>query len=372
MPNTDPRPFLKKCLLFPVPLIVLLVLYYLVELFLLPVDFYTFRVWEALYVKKYTGLLPGFFYPNRKLRKIEEGDIAHGTPWAVRRPAEWETDEFGYRNRDPHPAPYDILVTGDSFAAGCSVSQEETLSEVLARRLGRKVYSFAPVFDPCPLDRFFREKRFETDPPKVVLLVLLERNITSLGPPVPPAPEKKGEGTRLLEKLDRFPWFRETLVLGDRLDKAMLWNDWSARRQGPDMKRILGNTTDPGRILFYFGDEANRPVSREQVEKCARTLRLYRDLLEARHIHFLFCPVPNKESVYFDYLPSGKGNDFLERLQKELERRKVETLDVKKAFRGRYRKDRSFLYRKDDGHWNPQGIGITAGLIAKVLKAKAW
>src|SRR5260221_6112119 len=92
-------PFIKKLLLFSIPIFVLFFAYYCLELFILPMDFFNFRAWESLYVKKYVDLLPGFVYPNVKLIKTEEGDIGHGSSWATHRIAEWETDQFGYRNR---------------------------------------------------------------------------------------------------------------------------------------------------------------------------------------------------------------------------------------------------------------------------------
>ena len=66
------RKFLFKSNLFLLPFFLALCL----ELFILPMDFFTFRVWEAIVVRKYRNLFPGHFYPNMEITKIEEGDLA--------------------------------------------------------------------------------------------------------------------------------------------------------------------------------------------------------------------------------------------------------------------------------------------------------
>jgi hypothetical protein len=46
------------------------------KLFVLPIDFFTIRPWEAVIVRKMKMLLPGPFYPYMKINRIEQGDVA--------------------------------------------------------------------------------------------------------------------------------------------------------------------------------------------------------------------------------------------------------------------------------------------------------
>src|SRR5882672_8068839 len=138
---TDPIRFFKKLGLLGAPLMVL----YVIELFFLPIDRFTFRVWEALYAGENTSLfLPGPFYPASQLSKIEKGDLAPHSPLAVEKNVVWQIDDYGYRDDFSPAAPPKIVIVGDSIVAGSSLSQQETLAVQLSKKLGKPVYSFAP------------------------------------------------------------------------------------------------------------------------------------------------------------------------------------------------------------------------------------
>src|ERR1051325_9137182 len=119
--------YLLKLGLFLLPLLAL----FLVELFVLPIDFFTFRCWEALRVDIDGSLgLPGPFYPNRHLIKYEAGDkLGFRDPNRLK--AEWFTDEFGFRNRPcaRPPQQFDYVLLGDSNMVGSALDQAETLAE---------------------------------------------------------------------------------------------------------------------------------------------------------------------------------------------------------------------------------------------------
>ena len=95
------RKFILRFTLFLSPFL----LFVGIEVFLLPVDRFTFRVWEALVVRKFELLLPGPFYPNMRVSKEEEGDLAHHTKFAQKRRVDWVTDTHGYRHKESGRCP---------------------------------------------------------------------------------------------------------------------------------------------------------------------------------------------------------------------------------------------------------------------------
>ncbi|MGB9628950.1 MAG: hypothetical protein ACPL6D_09830, partial [Thermodesulfobacteriota bacterium] len=127
--------FSLKLALFLLPILTALT----VELFVLPMDFFTFRVWEAIVVRKFKNLFTGPFYPNINLTKVEEGDLTHHTKFSKKKKVKWITDRYGYRKINTN-GPFRIVIAGDSNIAGSGLSQEETLSEVLENQLKVKVY----------------------------------------------------------------------------------------------------------------------------------------------------------------------------------------------------------------------------------------
>lgn len=140
--------------------------WYLLELFVLPIDTFTFRPWEALYVANFPIKAMGRFYPNQHLVKYSVGSHDHSNeivnPQLKRE--EWFTDENGYRNRPraAHPERYDVLLWGDSNIVGAFNDQENILSEVLERRCDCSVYNLgnaegrAWVVDPNMAGRWPR------------------------------------------------------------------------------------------------------------------------------------------------------------------------------------------------------------------------
>ena len=143
---------------------------YFVELYVLPINFFTFRLYEALKVEK---ILPGSFYPNMKVSMVETGDLGHHTKYAVKKNVEWETDRYGYRKKDTGVNRYQVVIVGDSNVVGSSLNQPDMISEVLERRLKISAYPFTG-------DDFLNTKRFIDNPPDIVILESIERNIPAL------------------------------------------------------------------------------------------------------------------------------------------------------------------------------------------------
>ena len=156
------RKFLFKSNLFLLPFFLALCL----ELFILPIDFFTFKVWEAIVVWKYRTFFAGHFYPNMEIAKIEEGNLAPHTRFAIKKKVRWMTDRYGYRKQNTDLQKHKIVIIGESNIAGSSLTQEEILSEVLEVQLKVSVYPYAPVGG---INSFLRNKRFVENSPDIVI-----------------------------------------------------------------------------------------------------------------------------------------------------------------------------------------------------------
>ena len=112
-----------------------LVLLGICEATFLPLTQFTFRAWEGLWVNLLNVSMPGPFYPNLDLTIWETTDQRTKAPKT--RHNHWITDSYGQRNRrlPVFGEKYGVIV-GDSNVAGCSLSQEQMLSEVLTEKTG--------------------------------------------------------------------------------------------------------------------------------------------------------------------------------------------------------------------------------------------
>ena len=359
--------FVLRVLLFLVPFAALLA----IEIALLPIDFFTFRAWEALKAESMSRYLPGYFYPDKSITKVEEGDLGHHSVNAVKRKVEWRTDQGGYRN-SWQAGECGTLIIGDSNGVGTGLTQEDTPAQALARELGVKVYSFAPG----SVNAYLKEQWFLDHPPSLVILLSIERQVVTLRPVKkelvsPSAFERQLIRARPLMSGSRM--VQRIAIPVDRAFKAIMLHYMRA-----EIRRSLSFSTPPAgsgvgqkRILFLppelFGHEVPEPLLRESVKVIAG----YRDAFQRRGVRFVFLPIPDKENIYHDLVPLKKKPLFLTRLIPALRREGIETVDILNAFDETYRERGPVLYLPDDTHWGAEGVRIAARLIKQEIAGKA-
>jgi alginate O-acetyltransferase complex protein AlgJ len=360
MKNNNIKRFLIAFLIFTVPLILLFV----IELYVLPIDFFTFRVWEALRVKEVNQPdLPGPFYPNIKIQTWEVGDLAPHTRDAICKNVFWQTDAYGYR-ATPGNKEVEVLIIGDSNAAGSTQSQDETLAAVLEKKLRQGVYSLAPA----SINDFFSALRFKKHLPKIVLLERIERHLSWEGLPQVDyeklhAFEKYNPGKNAQNTMHLDSWFNAKVKYPfytslDRLWSSNMWNNLKSRMGLVNKPAYFNNQS----TYFLQGELANTQRTEEEINTVVKILEEYNRIFKEMHIRFIFMPIPNKETIYFDLLPSKKKPDFLRRLFPKLKEKGIEVIDLEPALDSCYTK-KILTYDKDDAHWNAAGVRVAAKLI---------
>lgn len=352
-----------KYLLFFLPFVAVVC----IELFFLPIHQFTFRVWESLAVKRSFSVLRGQFYPNIETRKLEDGDLAYYTPCAIKKDVFWLTDRYGYRKRDTGIKQHPIVIVGDSNIAGSSLSQEELLSEVLEARLGVSVYPLAGE----RIRALFQHDFLRKNPPRIVILSIIERDIPNGMPPLKP---KDFKASSPLDGVVEALRYNRTVQVAatsmDRLFKGNMLHYLRARinQSSPSLRRVSGGSECP--IFFLQGKAANTPASAQRIEAAALRLQEYSDVLKKRGIRFIFLPIPNKETIHYSYLNTERP-DFLERLCTRLLELDIEVINTQKAFEEFYQKTNSPLHHPDDTHWNGLGVRLAAELLEKAIVQKS-
>jgi hypothetical protein len=340
-----------------------------IELFVLPIDFFTFRVWEALVVREFRNLLPGRFYPNMKITKEEEGDLAHHTRFAVKKKVKWITDQYGYRKHNPlNRHSHRIVIVGGSNIAGSTLTQEEILSEVLEDQLKISVYPYAPVGS---INSFLKDRRIMENPPEIVIFGRVERELLDLSVLKPP--KKRGWPYKIKEGIQNNRMIQSFAVLLDRLSKMTLLHYFRAalRRSISDspMKNFKGVASEYGPIFFLQGAAANQNVPKDKFDRAVDIIKSYNDILNSKGIRFIFLPIPEKENIFHEYLNTKKPV-FLKHLIFSLREMGIEVVDTQKGFEEGFEEafnDNVLLYQTDDTHWNANGVRVAADLIKNVI-----
>lgn len=355
--------FLLRSLIFAIPFAALA----LVELFVLPIDFSTFRAWEALRTDSMRAVLPGYFYPHMKVTKTEEGDLGHHSPNAVKKRVEWQTDGRGYRNSNEAEAA-GVVIIGDSNTVGSGLTQRDTLPAALGRALGTPVYGLAPG----SVNALLKEGWFLDTPPRIVIVASVEWDLTGL--------------RRIKRELARPSAFQRLLIRADAaikenalidalavpLDRLIKMNLLHYTRAAIRRAFVSGGSAPGGgepQMLFLLGEKANADVPQATFDKCVETIVSYRNFFAGRGIRFIFLPIPNKENIYYGLLPSRKKPVFVAQLIETLRKQGVETIDTQAAFDTAYRERGPVLYQTDDSHWGPEGVKIAARLLGEAISS---
>ena len=365
--------FLFKSALFLLPFFLAIG----IELFILPIDFFTFRVWEALVIREFRHSLPGEFYPNMEVTKIEEGDLAHHTKFTYKRKVKWFTDRYGYRKQNTNRSKHEVVIIGDSNIAGSGLTQEDILSEVLEKKLKVSVYPISPG----SLDTFLKERRFRKDPPDIVIISSVERFIFYL-PPVKVTSKTistrlrtqiRETGYRLRNRISGNRFIQCLGVTLDRIYKANMlqYLRASLRRIGSsDSQTIYPNrfSSKYGPVFFLQGASANQDVPKDQFDKAVEVIKTYDEFLRSQGIRFISLPIPEKENIYYEALQTQRPV-FLEQHISTLRNLGIETVDTQTAFDDAFRKG-VLLYHTNDTHWNENAVKITADLIKDLIEKK--
>ena len=350
----------------------------------LPIETVAFRGWEAATLRGRVD--EGPFRPNYRYENPHSyGDLAPlGNYPELRqfRPDVFTTDEYGYRN-PPDPASgtraFEILLLGDSFAAGAGNADDDMPSRILSDVTGRRVYNAGgttlTAAETIELASMLRMKR------GLVVYFHLERDRE--------VPVSRSRLLRVLRGARNLIGAKAWLTLrgvishqlavsplevwAQRLHKA-LSNDvfWPNRYSANVLRARLRNGTD---MLFLSGDPSLFASDRhEEVAGWTDYFRSFEQELAVHNLALLLVIIPEKFTVYYPLLvhaPQARQpepyTDMLERALLDGGLRVVGSTSLLSTEAAMALDQGSTLYWLDDTHWNRKGIEIVSRLIEGVL-----
>jgi len=113
------------------------------------------------------------------------------------------------------------------------------------------------------------------------------------------------------------------------------------------------------------------PLSNEEIQNIAITLSLIEERVEEQGGNFIFVPVPNKNSIYPEYMPMRyirANSNNLSRLCEELDAQGVDYADIKGELLAAKDEMNLFdLYYKGDTHWTNLGARVGYNTIMEGL-----
>lgn len=364
MESKEYKKFFTKVFIFLIPFFIMSA----VELSL-PVNYFSHRFWESINVYNRAGriLLPGPFYPNMKVSMVETGDLGVHTPYEVNKNVEWITNKNGYRTALSPDDHYDVVLVGDSLAVGSGLDQKDTAAEVLSRGLGKNVYGMGGIL----MTELLHSGYLEKDKPKTIVLIQMERDLTDVSNfSVNYKHNIISYSHDLVQKFINYfhlEKLNSAFILLDRFLKQNMYHYFKANTQYFfESKPVI--KYDASSMLFYQGDIANKEVPKKDFDLTVSKIVEVDRALKAKGIQFIFVPVPNKETVYWDVLPNKTKPHFIPDLVKALNEKGVIAINTQDQFLKATIKENKVLYHTDDTHWNKYGVLETMKLVAQLIK----
>lgn len=203
----------------------------------------------------------------------------------------------------------------------------------------------------------------------------LSLGLLILGPSVPganeilsPAPALRSEDGSLNDSFlsDTAAWFADHFRW--RQELITLWAKGNAALFGESVREdiLLGKEG----WLYYASTlpdySGTNPMTEYELHAAASNLELMAQYCREQDAQFLFLCVPNKNTLYPQWMPDGpspsEAHNY-ERLYEILEARGIPHLDLRLSF---LTEDR-VLYFAHDSHWNSRGAALGADLILNAL-----
>ncbi|MEO7768254.1 MAG: hypothetical protein ABIS01_12540, partial [Ferruginibacter sp.] len=129
----------------------------------------------------------------------------------------------------------------------------------------------------------------------------------------------------------------------------------------------LGIPAGRGNSNMYFLDTAFHEHREDDLHTTANAITSYKRYCDSLGIHFLYIPMPDKETVYYDLVPFPRQPDYLLQLDSMLQIAKIPTINTVKLYNDYRQKNSKFLYNLDDTHWNSNATELLSKEIVNEI-----
>jgi len=338
--------FFKLLFIFTIPILFIGIL----DSVILSPVFFANRVWEGL---SFNDVMSMPFYPNQSIKMAEIGDLGFHTKAAVVKNVVWKTDRLGFRNDSVVLDP-DILIVGDSFVAGSTLTQDSTLTNTLIRLTNHnyKIYNIAPVpFNTCVslLNKGIIKK------PKLIICVSVER---FMGMITDTLEDLKFNNSYILNQ--KYPRLYTTI---DRFRKFTSMQWFNARFKN---RKGIGFPSKVNPKMLFF--EGTHSIDNDSIlyHESIKSITLCNEKCKKWGVKFIYIPMPNKETVYWDLVPYSKQPNLLFLVASALNKLGIENINPLPVYNREKKKGR-WLYNLDDTHWASPAVNVLAKEIVHYI-----
>lgn len=349
-------------LILKICVFILCIATYATLLSMVSIDLFTFRNWESLLWMSPFKSTIGPFYPNAVNCRDEEGDLGRNTKFSSKKNnISWVTDKNGFRNDAIQNGNYDVVIVGDSNVVGSGTSQEYMLTNQVFKMSGQQIFSYSSMRIDSKLFDNLSKLGIR---PKLIIYEMTEHSIPTIASAN--FNEINVSKIDIKSKIFSNQYIIKICVILDRFWKKEPINYIKSRINCFFNNFNLPVVVGHNGFLFYENNLSNHGKSDKEISISADAISDINRKLNERDVKFIFMPIPNKETVYFNFIPSNRRNNvdlqYLNKLKEELTNRNVINVDTYSYFNRAALHDAE-LFFKDDTHLDKNGVRLTAQLL---------
>jgi len=319
----------------------------------LPIYTFTHKFYESPLYK--STVVPHNYpiYANQNGKMTGVGDLCFNTEYEIPKDESYITDELGFRNNKFIKNP-DILIIGDSYTMGATLNQSQILANQMMKNSKYSVYGMAPI-DFSILDKMLKLNIIEK--PKYIIYQRVERGEV-------PKIEYFDNSilNQLTYKYNSLWTFGDSNVFLDKIFRAYVNNYAKAKIT---KSKGTGTQSKIEEQLFFYDTKHLNP-SQEWMNMNIKSIESYKKYSDSIGSQFIYLPMPNKETVYFDKIPVQTQPDYLFKVGNILKQKNINYYPTVEFYNDFRKKDSKMLYQYDDSHWN----ALASELIAKEIIKK--
>lgn len=346
---TEIKKYICKVSLFIIPILVLITCYIILEVFFQHA--FSFRTWEVLIWLERPMSTYGTFYPNQEITKTEYGDLNPKDTNSIPKFCSWTTDDLGFRNDNTNYS-LDVAFIGDSFVAGSSLSQEETLSSRF-KKYSKKI---SAQFSTDLNTFLFLVKSKAIPKPKKAVYLIVERSLPNFA-----FQAFNPNSYTEVHKPSSY------VIARDKLKKKGALKTLQSFIFNENGNRIGMQSKINKEWFFLQGKQAEIKLNKSKITSIINHMKNYQSEFKKQGIELFFSIAPNKETVYYQYVPLNYKPKFLKKIADLTLKDNLNYIDLNKRFSKASRE--KLIYHLDDTHWNKEGANLAAKIIASELIA---
>jgi len=290
-------------------------------------------------------------------------------------PVEPRIRQYQFSEKHPSSEEAEIFILGDSFL---DHPRQIGIPELISDSLGVKVFYDSHYLSPLYMLGHYNIKKGKR---RILILEVVERYLNTIDPMIGPSDDLEESISE--QQIEISQPLLIMKLLGGIMDFIF------PRNQEMEYEYLLNRSKYLGRItsfistlrfrlfgyinemtpvyslnppfLFYHEtvDQSKHSYfhkhTDEEIRATAANLANMRDYLSSSYnLELIVMPIPNKITIYHEFVTEVPYDDYLPRLYGELEKQGLPVVKLYDSFRG----SPELIYYPNDTHWNTEGMNL--------------